>query len=135
MKTTPAAEPAPALALSTAPSDRTRLLASFALTAVTWWLTWSIPFAEWVLSSSSGSDDPVRRDAANDAVTQGWWAIITVVFALSTGSLIAVTLDCMNGRRWALTAWKNSVRLASALAVMWAIWTVSVLAAGGVQPL
>ena len=133
MKTSPA--PAPALAPSTAPSDRTRLLASFALTAVTWWLTWSIPLAQWVLSSSSGSADPVRRAAANDAVTQGWWAIITVVLALSTGSLIAVALDCMNGRRWALTAWKNAVRLASTVVVMWAIWTVSVLAAGGVQPL
>ncbi|OZC96161.1 hypothetical protein CH275_26850 [Rhodococcus sp. 06-235-1A] len=128
--------PAPALESSTAPSDRTRLLASIALTAVTWWLAWSIPVAEWVLSSSSsGSADPVRREAANDAVTQGWWAIITVVFALSIGSLVAVALDYMNGRRWALTAWKNAVRLASTLAVMWAIWTVSVLAAGGVQPL
>jgi hypothetical protein len=127
--------PAPALEPSTAPSDWTRLLAAIALAAVTWWLTWSIPFAEWVLSSSSGSADPVRREAANDAVAQGWWAIITVVFALSIGSLIAVTLDYMNRRRWALTAWKNSVRLASSLAVMWAIWTVSVLAAGGVRPL
>jgi len=127
--------PAPALEPSTAPSDRTRLLAAIALSAVTWWLTWSIPFAEWVLSSSSGSADPVRREAANDSVAQGWWAIITVVFALSIGSLIAVALDCMNGRRWAVTAWKNSVRLASSLAVMWAIWTVSVLAAGGVQTL
>jgi hypothetical protein len=105
------------------------------LTAVTWWLTWSIPLAQWVLSSSSDSADPVRRDAASDAVAQGWWAIITVVSALSIGSLIAVALDCMNGRRWALTAWKNAVRLASTLAVMWAVWTVTVLAAGGVQPL
>lgn len=127
--------PAPAVQPSTAPSDRSRVLAAIALTAVTWWLTWSKPLAQWVLSSSSDSADPVRRDAASDAVAQGWWAIITVVFALSIGSLIAVALDCMNGRRWALTAWKNAVRLASTLAVMWAVWTVTVLAAGGVQPL
>ncbi len=128
--------PAPAFERPATPGDRHRLRASIALAAIIWWLAWSIPVAEWVLSSAASvSTDSGRRDAANDAVAQGWWAIITLVVALSIGSLIAVAIDYANGRRWAVTAWKNAVRLASALALMWAIWTVSVLAAGGVQTL
>lgn len=49
--------------------DRTRVLVALALTAVTWWLAWSVPFAQWVLPDSTVADE--RIAATTDVLAQG----------------------------------------------------------------
>ncbi|WP_415977442.1 hypothetical protein [Rhodococcus sp. 077-4] len=112
--------------------DRARALVALAMTAVTWWLAWSVPIAEWALPDSTVADDRVA--ATTDVLEQGWWVVIVINFALTIGSVITVCLDYARGRRWSVTATRTAVRLISALAVMWAVWTTCVFAASGVQP-
>lgn len=112
--------------------DRTRALIALAITAVTWWLAWSVPIAEWALPTSALAED--RVGATTDVLGQGWWVVIVITVAVTIGSIITVGLDYARGRRWSVTATRNAVRLASTLAVMWAVWTTCVFAASGVQP-
>lgn len=117
-----------------APSDIQRVLVALALTSLTVWLVWAVPAAEWVLGSTpSTSVEAGRVVAAHDAVAQGWWAIITVTVAMTIGSALAVAVDHSRGRNWTVTAFQKAIRLASTVVAMWAIWTVSVLAAAGVH--
>lgn len=98
------------------------------------WLVWAVPIADWVLGSteSTASEDG-RITAAHDAITEGWWAIIAVTLAMTIGSALAVAVDHSRGRNWTVTALQKAIRLASTVVAMWAIWTVSVLAAAGVH--
>jgi len=112
--------------------DRTRALVALAIIAVTWWLAWSVPIAEWALPDSTVADDRVA--ATTDVIQQGWWVVIVINFALTIGSVITVYLDYTRGRRWSVTATRNAVGLFCILAVMWAVWTTCVFAASGVQP-
>jgi hypothetical protein len=112
--------------------DRARALVALALTAVTWWLAWSVPIAEWALPDSTVADDRVA--ATTDVLQQGWWVVIVINFALTIGSIITVGLDYARGRRWSVTATHTAVRLICTLAVMWAVWTTCAFAASGVQP-
>jgi hypothetical protein len=117
-----------------APTDVHRVLVALALTSLTVWLAWAVPVAEWVLTSTeSASAESGRVLAAHDAVTSGWWAIIVVTVAMTVGSALAVGVDHARGRNWTVTALQKAIRLASTVAAMWAIWTVSVLAAAGVH--
>ena len=116
------------------PSDVQRVLVALALTSLTVWLAWAVPVADWVLASTeSTSVEAGRVAAAHDAITQGWWAIIVVTVTMTIGSAVATGLDHARGRNWTTTALQKSVRLASTVVAMWAIWTVSVLAAAGVH--
>jgi hypothetical protein len=47
--------------------------------------------------------------------------------------VLAVGIDYMRGRNWTVTALKKAIAVASTLLAMWAIWTVSVFAAAGVN--
>nr|WP_143546991.1 hypothetical protein [Rhodococcus sp. 06-418-1B] len=129
MTTTP-----PRTTYELAPSDVQRVLIALALTSLTVWLAWAVPVAEWVLASTeSTSVETSRGAAAHVAVTQGWWAIIVVTVAMTIGSALAVAVDHSRARNWTVTALRKAIRLASTVAAMWAIWTVSVLAAAGVH--
>lgn len=129
MTTTP-----PRTTYELAPTDVHRVLVALALTSLTVWLAWAVPVANAVLASSdSTSAEPGRVAAARDAVTQGWWAVIVVTVAMTIGSALAVAMDHSRGRNWTVTALQKAIRLASTVAAMWAIWTVSVLAAEGVH--
>lgn len=115
-------------------TDVQRVLVALALTSLTVWLAWAVPVADWVLGSiESASVEVGRVAAARDAVTQGWWAIIVVAVAMTIGSALAVAVDHSRGRNWTVTALQKAIRLASTVVAMWAIWTVSVLAAAEVQ--
>lgn len=115
-------------------SDTHRALVTLALTSLTVWLVWAVPIADWVLGSteSTASEDG-RITAAHDVITEGWWAIIAVTLAMTIGSALAVAVDHSRGRNWTVTALQKAIRLASTVLAMWAIWTVSVLAAAGVH--
>lgn len=116
------------------PHDRQRAFVALAVTAAVIWLAWSVPVANWVLpSTGTALDDAGRLAATEAALGQGWWAIIVVTVALAIGSLCAVGLDYMRGRNWTVTALKKAIGVASTLLAMWAVWTVSVFAAAGVQ--
>ncbi|MDV7991574.1 hypothetical protein [Rhodococcus sp. IEGM 1374] len=129
MTTTP-----PRTTYELAHTDVQRVLVAIALTSLTVWLAWAVPVADWVLGSiESASIEAVRVAAARDAVTQGWWAIIVVTVAMTIGSALAVAVDHSRGRSWTVTALQKAIRLASTVVAMWAIWTVSVLAAAEVQ--
>ena len=113
------------------PTDVQRVLVALALTSLTVWIAWAVPVAEWVLGSAeSTSGGAGRAAAAHDAFTQGWWAIIV---AMTIGSAVAVGVDYARARNWTTTALQKAIRLASTVTAMWAIWTVSVLAAAGVH--
>jgi hypothetical protein len=104
------------------------------VTAVVIWLASSVPVANWVLQSTGTAlDDAGRRAATEAALGQGWWAIIVVTVALALGSLCAVGIDYVRGTNWTVTALKKAIAVASTLLAMWAIWTVSVFAAAGVN--
>ena len=98
------------------------------------WIAWAVPVADWVLTSTeSTSVEAARGAAADDAIIQGWWAIIVVTVAMTIGSALAVVMDHSRARNWTVTALQKAIRLASTVAAMWAIWTASVLAAAGVH--
>ncbi len=129
MTTTP-----PRTTYDLAPTDVHRVLVALALTSLTVWLSWAVPVAEWVMGSTESTIvESGRAAAAHDAVTNGWWAIIVVTVAMTVGSALAVGVDHSRGRNWTVTALQKAIRLASTVAAMWAIWTVSVLAAAGVH--
>ena len=116
------------------PSDVQRVLVALALTSLTVWIAWAVPVADWVLTSTeSTSVEAARGAAADDAIIQGWWAIIVVTVAMTIGSALAVVMDHSRARNWTVTALQKAIRLASTVAAMWAIWTASVLAAAGVH--
>jgi hypothetical protein len=129
MTTTP-----PRTAYELAHTDVHRILVALALISLTVWLAWAVPVADWVLGSTdSTSVESGRVAAARDAVTQGWWTVIVVTVAMTIGSALAVAVDHSRGRNWTVTALQKAIRLASTVAAMWAIWTVSVLAAAEVH--
>ncbi|OZD36503.1 hypothetical protein CH252_34055 [Rhodococcus sp. 06-1477-1B] len=116
------------------PHDVHRALVALGVTAVVIWLAWSVPVANWVLPSADTIEENAGRlEATEDALGQGWWAIIVVTVALAIGSVLAVGIDYMRGRNWTVTALKKAIAVASTLLAMWAIWTVSVFAAAGVN--
>ncbi|MBY4382101.1 hypothetical protein CH260_03590 [Rhodococcus sp. 05-2256-B2] len=132
MTTTP-----PRTTYEVTPRDLHRVLIALALSALIVWLAWAVPIADWVLATANGASAEIGRvAAAQDVVTQGWWAVIVIVivitFAMTVGSLTAVAMDYSHGRNWSLTALKKATGLAAVTISMWAIWTVSVLAAAGV---
>lgn len=116
------------------PHDLHRALVALAVSTVAVWLAWSVPVADWALPSTGNALDDAGRVAATEAALgQGWWAIIVVTIAVVIGSLYAVGIDYMQGRNWTVTALRKAIAVASTLMAMWAIWTVSVFAAAGVQ--
>ena len=128
MTTTP-----PRTTYEVTPRDLHRVLIALALSALIVWLAWAVPIADWVLATANGASAEIGRvAAAQDVVTQGWWAVIVITRAMAVGSLTAVAMDYSHGRNWSLTALKKATGLAAVTIAMWAIWTVSVLAAAGV---
>ena len=116
------------------PHDLHRTLVALAVSTVAVWLAWSVPVADWALPSTGTALDDASRVAATEAALgQGWWAIIVVTIAVVIGSLYAVGIDYVRGRNWTVTALKKAIAVASTLLAMWAIWTVSVFAAAGVN--
>ena len=128
MTTTP-----PLTTYEVTPRDLHRVLIALALSALIVWLAWAVPIADWVLATANGASAEIGRvAAAQDVVTQGWWAVIVITRAMAVGSLTAVAMDYSHGRNWSLTALKKATGLAAVTIAMWAVWTVSVLAAAGV---
>ncbi|CAB4898528.1 unannotated protein [freshwater metagenome] len=115
-------------------SDVHRVLVALTLTSLTVWTVWAVPVADWVLASTeSTSVEAGRGSAAHDAIAQGWLAIVVVTVAMTIGSALAVGVDHSRGQNWTITVFQKAIRLASTVVAMWAIWTVSVLAAAGVH--
>jgi len=116
------------------PHDVLRALVALAVTTAAVWFAWSVPIANWALPSTvTALDDAGRLAGTRAALSLGWWAIIIITVALAVASLYAVGIDYMRGRNWTVTALKKAIAVASTLLAMWAIWTVSVFAAAGVQ--
>jgi hypothetical protein len=111
--------------------DRQRLLASASLMAVVLWAAWAIPMARWQLDRIGFVPDNERLVAAEDVVSRGWWAVITVITALLIGSAVAVVVDVVHGGPSSRTAWRCATRAIGVLVAMWAVWVVCTLAAAG----
>lgn len=129
MTTTP-----PRTTYELAPSDVHRALIALALTSLTVWTVWAVPVARLILESMITTiEDSGRAAATRDVLAHGWWAIIVVTAAMTIGSALAVVVDHSRVRNWTVTALRKAIRLASTVAAMWALWTVSVVAAAGVH--
>ncbi|MBY4213325.1 hypothetical protein HQO27_20295 [Rhodococcus fascians] len=73
------------------PHDVHRALVALGVTAVVIWLAWSVPVANWVLPSADTIEENAGRlEATEDALGQGWWAIIVVT--------IPGYRECVGGR-------------------------------------
>ncbi|CAH0315515.1 MAG: hypothetical protein NTX68_00035 [Rhodococcus sp.] len=113
--------------------DRHRALTALALTSVIVWTVWAVPVARLILESMITTiKDSGRAAATRDVLAHGWWAVIVVTAAMTIGSLIAVADASARAQNWTVTALRKAIHLAATALVMWAIWTVSVVAAAGV---
>ena len=115
-------------------ADRHRLLIALAISAVVVWAATAVPVAQWMLTTAAGaSTDPDRVAAADAVASQGWWAVILVVFGVGIGSIASVASRYLTGANWTITALTCAGRMLVVLVACWTLWTVCTLAAAGAQ--